>query len=1178
MHRAPGPGEETQGSAPAPPPLDALEVGDPFSTVGADAISRRVPLSAVGFLGAWALLGAGLCYLVATQLPGKPLSLFALAVVVAGLGALLGFALTAERRAGNRRLASELRRASAILRSIEAVTDPGLAFLDLDELLAAVLSRTKDAIGGDVVAVLLTERGGANLRVRASQGATQLAPAGSAVQVGEGVLGMAAQRARPVVVPDARHDDSGSLPGFQAGLASIMAAPLIVHGSTLGVVEVGSLRQRTFGSSDLRLLQVVADRLAALVERARLDDLARRSHLSSEQANMHLRILARGSTVLGTALESYEDALRELGGVVVPEFADWFGAHVLEENGRLRRVVARPRASTPEGHTFKRAGNPHPSGEDLVAAAIAERRAQLVVPTARLDSEAFDATIHTPETLGDYPDVSSLLVVPVQVRGVVVATLSFATWRTRRGYRPSDLQTAKELADRVAVTIERVRSWRAAKRAEEMAVQYAERLRRLVDASLVLNSPFRADEVLQLLAEHIQRALGADAVVVSTLSPDGPLAEKLVPAASGGRPAVLDESLRGVVLAASDLVASSGQVVRRPDEWEGSARSGTPESPVGPVGMAVASAALRVRGWVAAPVTDTTGAVRRVVVAAGPPGSQFSLEDESVLTLFAQMASVALRNAALYGEVVENEQRLQTLVDASPLAIAEVDARAEAQWWNRAAAELFGWPDRSVARRIPVRTGSELVLAGLVESAYAGKPIIGVAMPVMDADGESLELSVSASPIGPPGAVAGVLVVAEDVTERQRMLEQFNQAERLNAMSRMAGAVAHDFNNLLTVILGCSDVLMRRLSDDEELGPDVAAIHRAGTRAASLTNQLVRIGGQQHPVEPEVVEIDEVLAAMHPILAGVLGDGVRLELVAGEGRATVLIDRSELERAILNLAINARDAMPAGGTLRIETSRVASPHEPGAGVVQLVFADTGVGMDEATAARCFEPFFTTKGRARGTGLGLAATHAAVLQAGGDVRVETSPGTGARFTITFPPAAPDAAARERREPPECNAGGHALAAPTSGPSGTTLLVVDDEAEVLRLEVRELRAAGYEVLGAANASEALHLLNARGGAVDLLVTDVVMPGMNGIELATAVRWRYPEVGILFVSGHLDEDATLDGPLPGHAELLAKPFGPDELTSRVREGLARAHAASVERRRKQAGDVPVNARADA
>lgn len=579
-----------------------------------------------------------------------------------------------------------------------------------------------------------------------------------------------------------------------------------------------------------------------------------------------------------------------------------------------------------------------------------------------------------------------------------------------------------------------------------------------------------------------------------------------------------------------------------------------------PISAAAAAAALRVRGWVAAPITDAKGEVRHVVVAAGQVGTQFTYEDESVVTLLAQMASVALRNARLYAEVLGNEQRLETFVDSSPLAIAELRPTGEAQWWNRAATDLFGWPDRSVPRRIPVRTGSELVLAGVLDSAFGGKPIIGVAVPVTGAKGEPLELSISASPLGPPGAVTGVLVVAEDVTERQRMLEQFHQAERLNAMSKMAGAVAHDFNNLLTVILGCADVLLRRLGEDEELGPDIAAIQRAGTRAASLTNQLVRIGGQQHVVEPEIVQVDEAIATMEPMINGVLGEDVRLKITAGAGNTAVLIDRSELERSVLNLAINARDAMRIGGTFTIETRRTAQAEPSGAGLVELVFADNGTGMDEDTAAHCFDPFFTTKGRARGTGLGLAAVHGMVSQAGGDIRVDTSPGAGARFTMTFPMVEGKALTGESDEP---RRGAGVAVAPGLGLDGGTLLVVDDESEVLRLEVRELQTAGYEVLEASNASEALHLLNARGGAIDLLVTDVVMPGMNGIELATAVRWRHPEVGVIFVSGHLDEDATVRGPLPEHASLITKPFGPDELTRKVRETLARSQVASVERR---------------
>ena len=1136
--------------------VEPAEVADPFSANGAVIRSRRVPRSALALLGAWLFLSAGLCYLVASQLPGKPLELGAVAAVVAGLGSLVGFAAVSERRAAERQLHAEIQRASDILRSIEAVTDPGLAFLGLDELLAAVLTRTKDAMGGDVVCVLLADDEGAVLRVRAAQGAAELAPVGSEVRVGEGVLGAAAQWARPVVVADAGEKDAAALPSSQEKIASLVAAPLIVHGSTLGLVEVGSVKHRRFGPADLRLLQVVADRVATLVERARLDDVARRSQFGADHANMHLRVLARAGTVLGDALETYDTAIEQLADVVVPELADWFGVHLVEDSGKVRRAVARAQPKMLGGHVFRRVGNPHPEGEELVRLAIAERRAQLLVPTGRLGRETLGAAVHTPETLGEWADVTSMLVVPVVVRDTVLATLSFVTGPGRRGYRPSDLQTAGELAERVAVAIERVRSWRASQRAGEVAFRYAERLRRLVDASLVVNSQFGEDDVLQLLVEHTQRALDADVAVVSARPSGGPLAERVWPAERAVEHTLRDDDVRGVVHAASDVVARTGEVARGPDEW--SVDPSGPGASASPFAAVVAAAALRVRGWVAAPVTDATGEVRRVVVAAGPPGTQFSAEDESVLTLLAQMASVALRNAHLYAEVVGNEQRLQTLVDSSPLAIAELRATGEAQWWNRAAATLFGWDDDSVPRRIPVRSGSELVLAGLLESGFDGKPVIGVAMPVASAGDETIELSVSVSPLGAAGAVSGVLAVAEDVTERQRMLEEFYQAERLNSMSRMAGAVAHDFNNLLTVILGCADALMRRLGDDEELGADVAAIHRAGTRAASLTSQLVRIGGQQRPVQPETVALDETISSLEPMLAGILGEDIHLTITAGLGDTAVLIDRSELERSVLNLAINARDAMPGGGTLAISTSPAARGRPTGTEMVELAFADTGIGMDEETAAHCFEPFFTTKGRARGTGLGLAAVHATATQAGGEVRVESSPGAGARFTLTLPVAPEERRAALVPEEPRCDAGPVLPPVTPAGRAGKeTVLVVDDEAEVLRLEVRELEAAGFEVLGTANASEALHLLSARGGAVDLLVTDVVMPGMNGIELASAVRFSYPDVGVLFVSGHLDEDAAPKSPLPEQASLLTKPFAPDELTRRARETLARGRA---------------------
>jgi signal transduction histidine kinase/ActR/RegA family two-component response regulator len=1172
-----------------------------------------------------------------------------------------------------KQLRAQLEEASIALRSMEAVTDPALALLPLDELLDAVLARTKEAVGGDVVAVLLLdERGdeGTVLRVRAVQGASRLAPVGSELLMGQGVVGTAAQWGRPVVVPEVAAMHGQPTPEARSGLASLMAAPLMVQGTILGMVEVGSTSPRSFDAADLRLLQVVADRCAASIERARLDEVARRNRLGAEHANLHLRIIARGSKVLGRALESYEDTFEQLAEVIVPDFADWFSADALDDSGRVRRIAARGKSrGVVVGKAFKGVRHPHPEGDRLVRLAMAERRPQVYMRTNRLREDELGAAIHTPMSLGSWPtDVTSMMIVPMRVKGSFWGALSFVTGPGRRGYRPSDLFTAREIADRVGVAVERVVSWRTSHRAGEDAVHYAERLQRLVEAALVVNAQLAEEEVLELLVEHTRRVLDAEVAVVVGRRVAGWFVEKASPEVGGGatgegrlpaRPRTVTvvpvapspgspapggsgqagPELKRMVLAAADVVARTGSVVRRPDDWPGATpaagtvgidavldAAGPGRAPrrrtaprlgvvgAGPTNRGTAGGAeaggqlssIHGRGWLGAPITERTGACNRVVVAVGGPGSRFTVEDESVLTLLAQMASVALQNASLYADVRTNERRLQAVVESSPLAIAELRPTGEARWWNAAASQLFGWEGR-VLPRIPVRPGSELVLAGLLEAGRAGKPAIGVAMPALGAGGNGIDLSVSVSPLGEiqperaaptrparhakRGTVTGLLLVAEDVTERTRLLEQFHQAERLNAMTRMAGAVAHDFNNLLTVILGCSDVIGRRLGDDDDLGQDVEAIQRAGTRAAALTSQLVRIG-QQRPVQPEVVDVDEVLRSIAPMLAGVLGEHVTLELVTrasgraqpadavagddgrdgtpdGAGRdpttpaagkaprrrrrstprGRILVDRTELERSILNLAINAHDAMPAGGTVTVRTATTAPRPDAEGRAVQLVFADTGVGMDPDTASHCFEPFFTTKGRARGTGLGLATVHATVTQAGGSVGVETSPGKGARFTLSFPAydgrvaEVPAAAIPQPGDAPRAREGGE------------TLLVVDDEPEVLRLEVRELQLAGYEVVGASNASEALHLLNGRGGAVDLLVTDVVMPGMNGIDLAYAARRRYPHVRVLFVSGHLDEGATVDGPLPQDATLLTKPFRPEELSRSVRESLDRA-----------------------
>jgi nitrogen-specific signal transduction histidine kinase/FixJ family two-component response regulator len=392
------------------------------------------------------------------------------------------------------------------------------------------------------------------------------------------------------------------------------------------------------------------------------------------------------------------------------------------------------------------------------------------------------------------------------------------------------------------------------------------------------------------------------------------------------------------------------------------------------------------------------------------------------------------------------------------------------------------------------------------------------------------------------GAVTGILVVAEDVTERRRMLEQFHQAERLGAMARLAGGVAHDFNNLLTVILGSSEVLLRRADADDEWRDDVAAIQRAGERAAALTSQLLAIG-HRRPVQSVVVDPDAVMESMQPMLVRLLGEDVELSVVAGSPPGRILADPAELERALLNMVINARDAMPGGGRIEVST-RVMGADLPGSWqVVALTVSDTGAGMDPETIEHCFEPFFTTKGLARGTGLGLAAVHAMVTQAGGHITVESTVGRGTTFTLWFP------AAEAKLEPDVAE---HATALDRGD---EVILLVEDEEELRRLAVRELDRRGYAVVVASAGAEALEVVRSLDGRIDLLVTDVVMPGMSGIELATRVNEVWPLMPVLFVSGHLDEGSVGRNPMAEDADLLAKPFTPDQLGHRVRLALDRA-----------------------
>lgn len=389
--------------------------------------------------------------------------------------------------------------------------------------------------------------------------------------------------------------------------------------------------------------------------------------------------------------------------------------------------------------------------------------------------------------------------------------------------------------------------------------------------------------------------------------------------------------------------------------------------------------------------------------------------------------------------------------------------------------------------------------------------------------------------------------VGIDITERRQLEDQLRQSQKMEAVGRLAGGVAHDFNNLLTVISGYGHMILRDLPGEDPLHSCVEEVLKAASRATSLTNQLLAFSRRQ-VIQPKVLDLNVLVANMDRMLRRVIGEHIELETVLSPGLGSVRADAGQLEQVIINLAVNARDAMAEGGRLSIRTSNVevarsSRPHadvRPGS-YVNLTVSDTGKGMDAEIMVHLFEPFYTSKETGKGTGLGLSTVYGIVKQSGGDIVVESKPGSGATFTIYFPRIGDPA----QIAPP--------LDAQPAVRAGTeTILLVEDELGVRQLVCEMMRRLGYQILPASGGAEAIRLIEQHRGSIDLLVTDVIMPQMSGRELAQRLKLLQPSLKVLYISGYTDDMLAHHGVLESNVFLLQKPFAPDELAKKLREVL--------------------------
>jgi PAS domain S-box-containing protein len=561
-----------------------------------------------------------------------------------------------------------------------------------------------------------------------------------------------------------------------------------------------------------------------------------------------------------------------------------------------------------------------------------------------------------------------------------------------------------------------------------------------------------------------------------------------------------------------------------------------------------------IRSGVAAPLISKDRVLGVVSLDSEQPGA-FDEDDKELLMALAGHAALALENAMLYEQVEESRENYRIVSDlvsdwAYSIRVTP-DGHFVNEWITEAFARSTGYTPEELEAR-----GGWLALVHpedrhLQQQRYqrllAGHPEV-TELRILDKHGEVRWIRDYGRPEQDPasGRVVRFYGAAQDVTERHALEEQLRQAQKMEAVGRLAGGVAHDFNNLLMVIRGYTELLTEQLPPDSPLHRSAMQIEKAADRAAGLTQQLLAFSRKQM-LAPQVLNLNTSLAGVDRMLHRLIGEHIEIVTCPGDGLGWVKADPGQIEQVILNLALNARDAMPNGGKLTLETANAVMDEQfvrvnrgavPGEYVL-LAVSDTGAGMDAATQARIFEPFFTTKEVGKGTGLGLATVYGIVKQSNGYITVESEPGQGACFRIYLPrvPAPADAAAEPQR-------------APAVAHGRETVLVVEDQDDVRDLALEFLRSQGYVVLHASNGADALQVAGRHSGKIDCMITDVIMPGMSGPELAQRLTAERPDMRVLFVSGYAEDAIGQHGVLEKGTQFLSKPFSREALSRKLRE----------------------------
>jgi PAS domain S-box-containing protein len=944
---------------------------------------------------------------------------------------------------------------------------------------------------------------------------------GRVFEPGEGIIGIAMAEGRPAYSSDLLADARVTVPGWLRegaqtdGLRSVAAVALTARGLAIGTLSLLDAAGRVFSDDDLGLLSAFADQAALVLDNARLYEETERRLQQTETLLAVTRVVGSTPALTEVARRTTREMVRLLG-------ADMGGAVMLSPERDRLLPVAGYRVPKELFETYA-------STPSLLDYPLVEEAKRVAGPIYAVDSQSDPRFDHPLMRLVPH---KSVLVVPMWLNEQIVGGFTIYWLRERHEFTPDELRLVDGIARQAAVAAENARLLEAA----ESRRREAEVVADIVSA---ISASLDIDTVLHRVAGAARELCASDMATIALREPDTETMRfrALVQSRYGGYDTFRVEAGKG----------SGGQVMRTGQPFR------TDNYAEDPRITSDYQAVMQAEGIVSQMVAPIriAGRVEGLLYVHNRAPRPFSDHDETILLRLADHAALAVENARLFAQVRDTRDFLQSIAKASADGIITTDIQGRITYFSAGAEDMFGYR----AEEMLGRSVAEFYRGGIDEARTvmdklaADGRVRHYELPLRAKDGRWVEVNASMSLLrDADGVVVGTLGVLKDITERKTLEEQLRQSQKMDAVGRLAGGVAHDFNNLLTVILGRSELLLARGERDPRVQQQIELIRTTAQQGAALTGQLLAFSRKQVST-PSLLDLNMVVTRMEQLLRRLLGEDLALRIVLGSGLGQVKADSGQVDQVLMNLVVNARDAMPHGGHLTIETANVmvddayAQQHLgviPGP-YVMLAVSDTGCGMDRDTLSHIFEPFFTTKEPGKGTGLGLATVYGIVQQNGGSIAVYSEPRIGTTFRVYLPRVEELAAALE----PEA-------ALPRLQRGSETILLLEDEDGVLNLAREILEMSGYTILLARASADAIQIATRHPGPIHLLLTDVVMPQMNGREVAEQLVRLRSGMKVLYMSGYTFDIMVHHGVVEGDTLLLQKPFTLESLTSKVREVL--------------------------